>query len=342
MMNAANPSSDPLDMNVKGDLADPHEPHWISRSAFQILVFILAGIHAVLFAALYYENWWLAVPVILLAGHFMHGVLIGFHEASHGLLRKNRTFNEFDGVLIGTLGLFSFTLYRVVHQKHHMYLATEKDEELWPFNDPSKPRWFRCTAAFLELTVSLFSTPYLFLRCFFAKDTTIRSPRVRKRIWKELIGTVVFWTLVVSIVAWFDLWKYFLCMYLIPAMLAANLQSWRKYVEHVGLRGTSATGATRSIVSEGLAGRLLAFSLLHEPFHGLHHRHAGWHHYELPAHAPELNPQTPEETTPYPNYRSAVMDLLRCLADPKVGPQWYRNETSAQPSPSPAANTLTA
>ncbi|SKB00982.1 Fatty acid desaturase [Prosthecobacter debontii] len=322
-MNASTTSSDPLNLNVQGDLADPHEAHWISRSAFQILVFILVFIQAGLFASLYYDVTWLTVVTTLLAGHFMHGVLIGFHEASHGLLRKNRTFNEFDGVFIGMLSLTSFTLYRVLHQKHHMYLATERDEELWPFNDPSKPRWFRCSAAFLELCLGLFFTPYLFLRCFFAKDTTVRSPRVRKRIWKELIGTLVFWGVVVSIVAWFGLWKYYFCMYLIPAMLAANLQSWRKYIEHVGLRGTSATGATRSIVSEGIAGKLLAFSLLHEPFHGLHHRHAGLHHYELPARASELEPKTPEETKPYPNYRSAVFDLLRDLADPKVGPQWF-------------------
>lgn len=327
---------------VGQNLADPHEPHWISRSAFQILVFIMAGVHACLFAALYFENWWLAVPLMLLAGHLMHGVLIGFHEASHGLLRKNRTFNEFDGVLIGMLSLISFTLYRVAHQKHHMYLATEKDIELWPFNDTSQPRWFRRVAAFLELTFGLFFSPYLFYRCFFGKNTTIRSPKVRKRIWKEIIGTLVFWTVILAGVGLFGLWKYFLCMYLFPAMLAANLQNWRKYVEHVGMRGTSATGATRSIVSEGLAGRLLAFSLLHEPFHGLHHRHAGWHHYELPAHAGELAPRTPEETEPYPNYRSAVMDLLRDLADPKVGPQWHRNESTARPSDAAEANVMAA
>ena len=342
-MKAASPPAHGSDLNVPHDLADPHEPHWISRSAFQILVFIMVGVHACLFTALYFNNWWVAVPLMLLAGHFMHGVLIGFHEASHGLLRKNRTFNEFDGVLIGMLSLVSFTLYRVAHQKHHMYLATERDIELWPFNDTTQPRWFRRLAAFLELTFGLFFSPYLFYRCFFGKNTTIRSPKVRRRIWKEIIGTIVFWSVIVAIVAWLDLWKYYLCMYLAPAMLAANLQNWRKYVEHVGLRGTSATGATRSIISEGLGGRLLAFTLLHEPFHGLHHRNAGWHHYELPGHADELIPKTPEETTPYPNYRSAVWDLVRDLADPKVGPQWHCNEAmSRRPAESDSAQTLPA
>jgi hypothetical protein len=82
---------------------------------------------------------------------------------------------------------------------------------------------------------------------------------------------------------------------------------------------------------------------LHEPFHGLHHRNAGWHHYELPGHADELIPKTPEETTPYPNYRSAVWDLVRDLADPKVGPQWHSNEAmSRRPAESDSAQTLPA
>ncbi len=329
-------ATSPENLNVS--LGEAHEPHWISRSAFQILVFIMAFIHMGLFAALYHNIVWLSVILTLLAAHFMHGVLIGFHEASHGLLRKNRTFNEFDGVLIGVLSLTSFTLYRVAHQTHHMHLATEKDEELWPFVDPEEPRWFRRLAAFLELTFGLFFTPYLFLRTFFRAKSPIRSQRVRRRIWSELILIASFWTAVLVVVAWFSLWKYYFCLYLIPAMLAANFQSWRKYVEHVGLRGTSATGATRSIVDEGLTGRILAFTLLHEPFHGLHHRHVGLPHSVLPQRAGELVPKTPEETTPYSSYRLAVLDLIRDLADPRVGPQWYENSRAGGgASASPAA-----
>ena len=66
---------------------------------------------------------WLAVPLVIVAAHLMHGTLIGLHEAAHGLLRKNRRFNEFDGVVIGTLSLMSFSLYRVVHQTHHAHLS---------------------------------------------------------------------------------------------------------------------------------------------------------------------------------------------------------------------------
>ena len=88
--------------------------------------------------------------LVLLASHFMHGVAVGLHEATHGLLRKYRRFNEFDGVLLGVFSFMSFSLYRAAHQSHHAYFATERDEELWPFVFTSKPRWVRVLAAVLE------------------------------------------------------------------------------------------------------------------------------------------------------------------------------------------------
>jgi hypothetical protein len=123
-------------------------------------------------------------------------------------------------------------------------------------------------------------------------------------------------------VAAFDLWKYFVWLYLAPAFLAANLQSWRKYIEHVGMTGTTVNSSTRSIVAKKWSGRLMAFTLLHEPFHGVHHQRAGLPHSVLPQCASVLDPKIPEEQMPFPSYRHALLDLIRSLADPRVGPQW--------------------
>ena len=89
-------------------------------------------------------------------------------------------------------------------------------------------------------------------------------------------------------------------MYLAPAFLAANLQSWRKYIEHVGMTGDTVNGSTRSIVAKSWMGRLVAFTLLHEPFHGVHHQQAGLPHSVLPQHVEKLQPKKPGERTPYP------------------------------------------
>jgi fatty acid desaturase len=201
-------------------------------------------------------------------------------------------------------------------------LATERDEELWPFVIPGTPRLFRILAALLELTVGLFYTPSLFIRTFLRSGSPIRNKKLRRRIWAEFGLTALVWIALLAIVASFNLWKYFVWMYLAPAVLAANMQSLRKYIEHVGLSGSTVNGATRSIVSKGPLGRFVAFTLLHEPYHGVHHRHAGVPHAELPQHVAVLQPKTPDELPPFAGYRHAFMHLLRNLADPRAGAQW--------------------
>ena len=166
--------------------AVPHvrEEHEVSSIAFQTLVFSMALTEAALGVAISLGWIWLVLPLVLVAAHFMHGILIGFHEASHGLLRKSRRLNEFDGVLIGVFSFLPFSLYRAMHQRHHMHLATERDTELWPFVLPKVPRWARCGAALFELTLGLFYSPFLFLRNFLSRSPVVRSRKVRRRIWK--------------------------------------------------------------------------------------------------------------------------------------------------------------
>jgi len=307
-----NPSSETLD-----------EPHWVSRSAFQIVVFLFLFTQIALFTVLKNGvSLWFAVPLVLLASHLMHGAAVGFHEATHGRLRPNRTFNEFDGVLIGTFSFLPFSLYRAAHQSHHAYLATERDEELWPFVISETPRWARILAAVLELTFGFLYTPFLFFRTFLRKGSPIRNQKVRRRIWIEVALIVVVWTGIIAAVSFWDVWPYLLWMYFAPAFITGNLQSWRKYIEHVGMTGHTANSATRSIVAKGWLGRLVSLTLLHEPYHGLHHLHVGVSHAELPGLVSDLRPLTPGERHPFPSYRHALMDLLRCLGDPRVGSQW--------------------
>ncbi len=277
--------------------------------------------------AVYQGMFWVAVLLMLVASHFMHGILIGFHEASHGHLRKSRFLNEADGVLIGVMSFMSFSLYRAAHQTHHAHLGTERDEELWPFVHPSAPRWTRILAAAAELCVGMIFTPALFFRIFVRNGSPIRSRKVRRRIWAEYALIAVVWTGIISTVAWLDGWLYFIWLYVLPGFIAANLQSWRKYIEHVGLTGSTIKSATRSIVSNSWPGRVVALTLLHEPFHGVHHQHVRLPHAELPERAAELEPSTASERGPFPSYWHALKDLWHSLADPRVGAQW-RRETS--------------
>jgi len=303
-------------------MVEPHEPHWLTQNAFQVLALLFFATQGTLAWAVYHSNYWLAVPLVLVSSHLMHGMLIGFHEATHGLLRKSRVLNEIDGVIIGALSFMSFSLYRVAHQLHHMHLASEKDEELWPFIHPEMPRWKRVGAAVLELTMGAVFTPYLFIRTFLRAGSPIRQKKVRRRIWIELIGMLVFWAVAITLIAVFDGWNYFLWLHVIPAWIAGNAQSLRKYVEHVGLTGATVNGSTRSIVAEGWVAKFMCFTLLHEPYHGVHHWRPGLPHPELPMNAEALDPKEEDEKPPFRTYTAALVDLLVNLPDPRVGAQW--------------------
>jgi fatty acid desaturase len=308
-----------------------HDEHSISSVTFQTLVISLALTETAIGLTIWAGWIWLTIPLTLLAAHLMHGLLIGFHEASHGLLRKSRRLNEFDGVLIGIFSFLPFSLYRVVHQMHHMHLATEKDTELWPFVLTKAPRWARRLAAFLELTVGLFYSPFIFLRVFIHPRTLVRSQKVRRRIWLELALSFVAWMVILAAVAFFGVWKYLLWLYLVPAMIAANLQTWRKYVEHLGLTGNTVNSSTRSIVPRSWLGHLFAYTLLHEPYHGVHHENAALPHRWLPQFTEILTPKEPGELAPFMSYRQALPDLLRSLGDPRVGAQWRDSSRNGQP-----------
>jgi fatty acid desaturase len=308
------------------NVSELHDEHDVSSVAFQTLVISVGAAEVALWAAVWLGWIWLAVPLVLVAAHFMHGMLIGFHEASHGLLRKSRRLNEFDGVIIGVFSFLPFSLFRVVHQTHHIHLATERDTELWPFVLPKVPRWARLCAAFLELTLGLFYAPFIFLRTFISRTPVVRSRKVRRRIWAELALAAVVWTVMLAAIAFFGVWKYFLWMYLAPAIIAANLQSWRKYIEHVGLTGETVNSSTRSIVPRSWFGRVFAHTLLHEPYHGVHHQNAALPHRVLPQFTSVLTPKTPGDVAPFMSYRQALPDLIRSLANPRVGAQ-LRNPT---------------
>jgi len=308
-----------------------HDEHSVSSVTFQTLVISLALSEAAIWATVWARWIWLTVPLVLVTAHLMHGLLIGFHEASHGLLRKSRRLNEFDGVLIGIFSFLPFSLYRVVHQMHHMHLATEKDTELWPFVLTKAPRWARRLAAFLELTVGLFYSPLIFLRVFVHKDSLVRSRKVRRRIWMELALSVIAWAAILAAVAFWGVWKYFLWLYLVPALIAANLQTWRKYVEHLGLMGNTVNSSTRSIVPKSWFGHVFAYTLLHEPYHGVHHQNAGLPHRVLPQFTSILVPKQPGELAPFISYRQALPDLIRSLGNPRVGAQWRDSSRNGQP-----------
>src|SRR5262249_22482046 len=144
----------------------------------------------------------------------------------------------------------------------------------------------------------------LFWRAFLRKGSPVRRPEVRRRIWTELGLTIIFWALLLGAAAYWNGWKWLLVLYIIPAVLAGNMHSLRKYIEHMGLTGSSIMGLTRSVVPTTPLGRLLAFSMFNITYHGVHHYYSKMPQASLPGFANVLRPESPNEETVYPSYWS--------------------------------------
>ena len=94
-----------MNADVMSPTIEPHEPHWMSKAAFPVVMAAFYITQIALGVAVYHSLHWLTIPLVLLSSHLMHGALIALHEASHGLLRKKRLLNEIDGTLIAAFSL---------------------------------------------------------------------------------------------------------------------------------------------------------------------------------------------------------------------------------------------
>src|SRR5262245_2322438 len=204
----------------KERLLEMHEPRWEGVFVWLGFATVFFSCQGLLFWSITAGTWWFSVPLVLILAHIMHGHLIAFHEAAHGSLCPNPRINDVLGVFIGSFSFMGFSLYRAVHHSHHSYLATERDEELWPFVKTNKPRWFRWLAAMSELFLGLIYTPLLFFRALVRPGSVIRNRIRRRRIWMELGLIAGVWLVVLAAVAYANAWKYLLVMYVIPAGLA--------------------------------------------------------------------------------------------------------------------------
>jgi fatty acid desaturase len=325
----------------RADIAAMHEfEHWPVRWLWPLLaaLFVLQAL-----AAREEQQCW---PLLLLIcpaiSAIMFVFVLSFHDASHGRLYPLHWLNELHGHLVGTFSFTPLAVYRYAHARHHAQLGREGDPELWPFNSPRIARPLRILAAAAEIALGMVYTPLLFLRSVLVGEL---SPRERRLIVRGYILCAAVWIAVLTIVYDFDLWKVFLAASLIPMAISGTMQTLNKFEQHLGLHGETILGLTRTVVDEHPATELVSAAMLFNDYHGTHHRYAKIPYYKLPHATPYTLSGASEPCPVFPSVASATLDMLRCLADPKVGPQWRElpidterqasHRFSATPTPQP-------
>jgi fatty acid desaturase len=323
---------------TRDDIARLHAfVHWPAKKLWPLIIVSLAL--SVVAARLPGDYW----PVLLLVwaalGTILFVFVLTFHDASHDRLHPVRWMNDAIGHLMGSLMFIPLDVYRHAHARHHAYLCTRKDPELWPFNEPSAPRWLRVLAALCEIVLGAVYSPFLFLRSVLQGDLV---PGERALIIRGYLGCAATWGFILFAAYEYDLWRLLVVMALVPMAISGALQTLNKYMQHLGLHGRTVLGLTRTVVDEHEAGELVSSAMFYNDYHGTHHRYARIPYYNLPAATPYTLAGASEFCPVYPNLAYAFFAMLPHLADPKAGPQWIA-ETVAEPHfDRPTQNSPTA
>lgn len=248
-----------------------------------------------------------------------------FHEAVHQTMGRWRSANIWFGRVVGTFVGVPYSAYRETHIRHHAYLNTSDDFELWPYSSPRRSLAFRRAFVLFDLFGAVLANPVVYGRIYFSKRSPL-SAQAKKVIGREYLGMAAFWgTVVVTLVTLtftghID-WQRFDPMWLLPMPIAAAFNGFRKFTEHLGMASTDPILGTRTIIGNNWLTRLCSYFNFELFVHGPHHRFPKAPHFELETKLAEYRQKNPDAVVPlFPSYFAAAMDTLPCLwRNPGVG-----------------------
>ena len=248
-----------------------------------------------------------------------------FHESAHQTRGRWRNANIGFGRVVGTVIGTPYSAYRETHIRHHAYLNTAKDDELWPYSMPGASLAFRRAFVVFDILSAVLASPVVYGRIYFVQNSPI-SAQARATITREYIalaafrGTVLLTVMALSLSGTVDLWR-FDPMWLLPIPIASAFNAFRKFTEHWGMASTDPILGTRTVIGDNWVTRMCSDFNFEEYVHGPYHRFPQASHFELEAKLAEFRRKPPDAVVPlFSTYRAALWDTLPCLWwNPGVG-----------------------
>jgi fatty acid desaturase len=253
---------------------------------------------------------WMVAALVALTASMMFCWTSALHEAAHQTLFKSRALSIWCGRLLGTSMFTPYTAYREVHIRHHAYLNTPRDWELWPYSDPNASLGFRRAFVWFDLLCGIAAGPVIYGRIYFHKNSPIKSPEVRREIRNEYLGIIAVWGAIWTFTTLTHQWPAHLIVVILPMYLAAFMQTFRKFTEHLGMASFDPLQGTRTVLPRKWLLRLSSFLNFDIFIHGPHHRHPRLTHTTLEAKLHEYQAENPEIDYPaYERYWQAMLDM---------------------------------
>ncbi|RIK82959.1 MAG: fatty acid desaturase [Planctomycetota bacterium] len=253
---------------------------------------------------------WLIAACVLFTAAMMFCWTSALHEAAHQTLFKSRFLSIWSGRLLGTLMFTPYSAYRESHIRHHAYLNTPRDWELWPYSDPTATLAFRRAFVWFDLLCGIAAGPIIYGRIFFSSRSPIKSPQLRRTIRNEYLGIVAVWGAIWGYTTWSGQWPAHLLVVILPMYLAAFAQTFRKFTEHLGMASFDPLEGTRTVLPRKWLMRLSSYLNFDIFIHGPHHRHPRLAHTTLEAKLAEYQRENPAICYPaYDRYWKAMLAM---------------------------------
>lgn len=260
-------------------------------------------------------SWWAQALITAWTAYFFLCATSLFHEFTH---RHDIWRCRMWARIIGTFILTPARSYRETHMRHHAYMNRPVDWELWPYSSPNCSRTFRLAFAWADLVFGIFTSPYIYGRVFFHRDSPLAKP-VRREIAWEYLAIAAFWTVNLTLVTVYGQWGNFFRAWCLPWLIAGVLQTGRKFTEHLGMASYEPLRGTRTVFGGNLFTRVCSWLNSDLFIHGPHHRSPKVTADELNTYAREVS-QGDQSLPFYKSYRQAVGDMLpHLLRNPGIG-----------------------
>lgn len=258
-----------------------------------------------------------------------------FHESVHQTLFSHARANLWFGRALGTLMLIPYTTYRESHRRHHAYLNTPADYELWPYSDPRCTLTFRRAFVWLDLFAGIAAAPYIYGRIFFHNDSRL-SLKTRRTIGREYVALAGVWGIAIAALLLATQRAGWSCrefdpVWLLPLVIAPMINTGRKFVEHLGMSSTDPVLGTRTILAANPLARVCSFFNFDIAIHGPHHRHPRAPHVELASRLEAYRQSHPDQAIPlFGSYAAALVHL---------GPSLWKNPACGNATLLPPGST---
>jgi fatty acid desaturase len=247
------------------------------------------------------------------------------HELVHGNLKTPKWIQSAAAHTIGTFIGIPLTAYRESHLRHHAYLNTPLDNELWPYSDPRASLAFRRVFVWFDVAFGVIAAPIIYGLVCFHRQVPLR-PALRRRVRFEYAAVAVFWTTTVAGLTLahrsglITLTPHDL-IYIAPLAIASSMNSLRKLTEHLGMSSYDPVLGTRTVIGDNVFTKLFSYFDFDLAVHGPHHRHPRLAHTQLADRMREFQAAEPTAQFPvYSSFAAVVADTVRCMIkNPGVG-----------------------